>query len=236
MPKISALTSIIALCVGTGFGQVRVPMGHGVVGNNGPITAGSGIPIARHGVAPGFVGSSRRFHEGFRRVRPGFSAPFWFPGYYVGDYGYPYDYEVPPPEPAEAPQAASPAPAPVSQVKEEPLPAPVMLELHGSQWVKVSNFTAEAPQAANASAPVHAAAKEMPPAVLVFRDGHTEELTSYSIIGPVIYTKANYWTSGTWTRTIKIADLDLPATFQQNQQRGVKFELPSSPDEVMIRP
>jgi hypothetical protein len=78
--------------------------------------------------------------------------------------------------------------------------------------------------------------KELPPAILVYRDGHTEEINSYSIIGPVIYTKADYWTSGSWTRKIQIADLDLPATFKQNQDRGVKFDLPSNPDEVMIRP
>jgi len=35
---------------------------------------------------------------------------------------------------------------------------------------------------------------------------------------------------------IQIADLDLPATLKQNQDRGVRFELPSGPDEVMIRP
>jgi hypothetical protein len=81
-----------------------------------------------------------------------------------------------------------------------------------------------------------ATAKEMPPTVLVYRDGHTEELTSYSIIGNAIYAKADYWSSGLWTRTIQIADLDIPATLKQNQQRGVKFELPSGPGEVMIRP
>ena len=52
----------------------------------------------------------------------------------------------------------------------------------------------------------------------------------------MIYTKGDYWSSGNWTRKIQIADLDLPATLKQNQDRGVKFELPSGPDEVMIRP
>jgi hypothetical protein len=61
-------------------------------------------------------------------------------------------------------------------------------------------------------------------------------LSSYSIIGTLIYTKGDYWSSGNWTRKIQIADLDLPATLKQNQDRGVKFELPSGPDEVMIRP
>jgi hypothetical protein len=78
--------------------------------------------------------------------------------------------------------------------------------------------------------------KETPPAVLVYRDGHTEYVSSYSIIGPTIYTTADDETNGSWTRKIQVADLDIPATLKQNQQRGVKFDLPSGPNEVVIRP
>ena len=76
----------------------------------------------------------------------------------------------------------------------------------------------------------------MAPAVLIFRDGRREEITSYSIIGPVIYTKGDYWATGSWTRSIQVSDLDLPATFKENQERGVGFNLPSGPDEIVIRP
>ncbi|HEV2173684.1 MAG TPA: hypothetical protein VGR71_08960, partial [Nitrospira sp.] len=79
-------------------------------------------------------------------------------------------------------------------------------------------------------------AQELPPASLVYRDGHTEEVSSYSIIGTTLYTKSDYWTSGAWSRKIQIADLDVPATIQQNRDRGVKFDLPASPDEVILRP
>jgi len=122
-------------------------------------------------------------------------------------------------------------------VKNEPLPEPALLELRGTQWVRVTNF-GESSQIA-LSPTVQASTQrpvETPPAVLVYRDGHSEEVSSYSIIGSMIYTKADYWTAGAWTRTIQIADLDIPATLKRNQQRGVKFELPSGPDEVMIRP
>jgi len=163
-------------------------------------------------------------HRGFGR----FGLLYWpyvSPGYYP-DY-YESDYQAPPPPPAPEQPAAAP------QAKQETTPEPALLELQGSQWVKVNSFTMSAVPAPQVSA---ATAKEMPPAVLVYRDGHTEELTSYSIIGNAIYTKADYWSSGLWTRTIQIADLDVPATLKQNQQRGVKFELPSGPGEVMIRP
>jgi hypothetical protein len=113
----------------------------------------------------------------------------------------------------------------------------VLLELRGNQWVKVESFTsAPAAVPVNVFTQQQVAVHQSAPAVLVYRDGHSEELSSYSIIGPLIYTKDDYWSSGNWTRKIQIADLDLPATLKQNQDRGVKFELPSGPDEVMIRP
>jgi hypothetical protein len=51
-----------------------------------------------------------------------------------------------------------------------------------------------------------------------------------------MYSKADYWTSGSWTKKIQIADLDVPATMRINQERGVKFALPTSPNEVVMRP
>ena len=145
--------------------------------------------------------------------------------YFSDDYGpYEADYR---PEPA-------PPVVQVVQEKPEPLPDPVLLELRGNQWVKVGNFGEASQQVLNASAA--APAKQIPPAVLIYRDGHSEEVSSYSIIGRLMYTKSDYYSSGSWTRTIQLADLDLLATLKQNQQRGVKFDLPSGPDEVVIRP
>jgi hypothetical protein len=164
--------------------------------------------------------------------RPFGRTPFFFSGfpYYYPDYYGPDEPEYSRPEPA-------PQPTPLVQAKPEPLPDPVLLELRGNQWVRVTNFT-EPTQVAQGtgSQPQLKAQVETPPAVLVYRDGRTEEVSSYSIIGRVMYTKADYWSSGAWTRTIQIADLDIPATLKQNQQRGVKFDLPSGPDEVVIRP
>jgi hypothetical protein len=77
---------------------------------------------------------------------------------------------------------------------------------------------------------------KLPPTVLVFRDGHQEEMESYTIVGPVLYTRSDYWTTGSWTREIGIAQLDVPATVRLNQERGVKFNLPSGPHEIIVRP
>jgi hypothetical protein len=78
--------------------------------------------------------------------------------------------------------------------------------------------------------------RKLPPAVLVFRDGRTEEVSSYTIMSGTIYSRADYWTSGSWTRKIQIADLDVPATLKLNQGRGLNFVLPASPNEVIMRP
>jgi hypothetical protein len=74
------------------------------------------------------------------------------------------------------------------------------------------------------------------PAVLIFRDGRREEAGSYSIIGPVMYLSSNLWTDGSWAKKIQLADLDLPATFKLNHERGVRFVLPNGPNEVVTRP
>lgn len=178
--------------------------------------------------------AQNRMPAGFVRIAPAHvqhaRRPF-IPGY--GYYGVPYvysdyyeaDYVSPEPQPI---------PVPVMQVKTEPIPDPVLLELHGNEWVRVTNFNTASGPSASTAPPI--SAKPLPPAVLVFRDGHSEEVTSYSIIADSIHTKANYWSTGKWTRTIAVADLDLPATVRQNRERGIKFELPSSPDEIMVRP
>jgi hypothetical protein len=72
--------------------------------------------------------------------------------------------------------------------------------------------------------------------VLVFRDGRKEEVSSYTIMSGTIYSKADYWSSGSWTKKIQIADLDVPATLKLNQERGLKFELPAGPNEVVVSP
>jgi hypothetical protein len=78
--------------------------------------------------------------------------------------------------------------------------------------------------------------RELPPAVLVFRDGHREEVKSYTIIGESLFTKQNYWVSGSWSKKIDLASLDIPATLQLNQAQGSGFRLPSGPSEVIVRP
>jgi hypothetical protein len=71
--------------------------------------------------------------------------------------------------------------------------------------------------------------------VIVFRDGHEEEVAKYMIQGETLFTNADYWNTGSWTRKIPLSEVDIPASLKLNRDRGTKFNLPSGPNEVMIR-
>ncbi len=172
-------------------------------------------------------------------------------GYYPGGGFLPGPYYYPEDDSGYWPPAASPYPPyPVAVAPPAP-PAPpiepLLMEDRGGQWVRIPTGT-ELPTAAQAQAaaaqpssssasPAIAAPPvvKLPSAVIVFRDGHTEEVDKYMIRGNVLYTSADYWTTGAWTRKILVADLDVPATLKVNQQRGAKFDLPSGPGEIMVR-
>ena len=136
--------------------------------------------------------------------------------------------------------------------REEAKPAaPLLIELQGDRYVRRTDngsgtspaasqrdTVAEAKPAAgtivrSGSAPPHV---ELPPTLFVFRDGHREESSDYSIVTGVIYARGQYWTNGYWSKQIALSQLDLPATFKANQERGVLFRLPNAPNEVVTRP
>jgi hypothetical protein len=137
-----------------------------------------------------------------------------------------------------------------------PVPPPppadsLLLEFHDGQYVRIPTgrhlpslpelMPADSSQAPGMR-PGVASQKEaalpsraLPRAVLVFRDGHREEIERYVIQNNVIYANADYWSTGSWTRRIPTAQLDVPATLRLNQQRGGKFSLPSGPGEIAVR-
>jgi hypothetical protein len=127
-----------------------------------------------------------------------------------------------------------PAPTVTPRPEESHTPAkPLLLELHGERWVQVEQF-----QMTSNRDKLSVPSSEAIPmdTLLVFRDGRSETTSSYAVIGDSIFVQSNYWTSGSWTKKIAIADLDLAATMKANQQRGVTFKLPAGPNEVVLRP
>jgi len=59
------------------------------------------------------------------------------------------------------------------------------------------------------------------PTVLVFKDGHQLEVENYAIVGTTLYDL----TEG-HRRKVALGDLDLTATSQQNDDRGIDFHIP----------
>jgi hypothetical protein len=170
------------------------------------------------------------------------------PGYYgYGPYYYPdYGYGG-----SAAQYEESAAEAGPEQVYLQEAPAPpakpvesLVVERRGDRWVRLTSLgpsETPAPSSNSVSAvkepsppPSNSPAAPLPPAVLVFRDGHQEEAARYTIVGKTIHIRTDYWTTGAWTRTVQIADLDLPATFAANNSRGSRFSLPSRPTEVIL--
>lgn len=167
--------------------------------------------------------------------------------YFYSDYDSEPETNEAPPQTVEP----TPQPAPAVSVSKPGL----VLELQGDHWVRLTNYDelqsgdqssqralepGPKPSVVPAANPHPTQAIEpavaLPPAVLVFRDGHEEEIKKYTIVGATIYTTSDYWSSGSWTRKVQIVDLDVPATLKLNRERGAKFTLPSRPNEVMMRP
>ncbi len=124
----------------------------------------------------------------------------------------------------------------------EPKSEPLMIELQGNRYVRIvgqqsADRGVTAPSDyVEAGAGSRHATPELPPTVLIFRDGHREQVPEYAIVGSTIYASGDYWQSGHWTKNIQLSALNIPATMQANRDKGVKFTLPSAPNEVITRP
>jgi len=220
-----------ALCVSSVCAQGRATA---VFTGPGRTGMAFGTGAMRHGLAPipgRFPHAQRRRHF---YAYGGYGPYFYYPD---------YDYEDGPTEPPPPVRAAAPPVAPPENSK----PAEsVVVELRGDHWVRLTSTgpveiigkapSAGAPLGALSAFDNSPAASPLPAAVLVFRDGHREEAAKYTIVGGIIYLKADYWTTGSWTRKIRVTDLDVPATLTANNDRGAKFSLPSRPSEVILRP
>lgn len=115
-----------------------------------------------------------------------------------------------------------------------------LIELRGDRYVSLTSAKAD-----NASEPTMilknesaetSRARELPPVMLLFRDGHQEDIRDYTIADGVIYARGNFYRDGYWNKKIELSALDLPRTVKSNEARGVRFVLPTSPNEVITRP
>ncbi len=183
-----------------------------------------------------------RMHRGQHLYSNSLYGPGYYPYYDSEETG---DQNVEPPQRIILQSASPAAPAPAPTFAQSKPAEPLVMELRGDHWVRLTPFgpqevsNASTPRSGQDQLPVFTASPSekpaLPPAVLVFRDGHQEEAAQYTIIGKTISIKSDCWTTGSWTRTVQISALDLPATLQANQSRGSNFRLPSRPTEVILR-
>ncbi|MGA8274018.1 MAG: hypothetical protein WB919_20825 [Candidatus Sulfotelmatobacter sp.] len=129
---------------------------------------------------------------------------------------------------------------------------PLMIELQNGRYVRVNSAAADgdalplaSSNAGNSTRPVApqppliaaaSPAPVLPPVVLIFRDGHNEEVRDYTIADGILYARGDYYTDGYWTKKIGLSTLNLNQTLQANADRNIKFVLPASPNEVITRP
>jgi hypothetical protein len=196
-------------------------------------------------------------------VAPFGSLPFPFFGdtfnpddIYSG--GYPVASQPPPFLMDAVRQLAGSATNPMAQAMTSPsnhrpdANDPLMIELKNGRYVRVDSVAADGeaeplklpsdsrPDSRRSSAPAvkiaASPAQRLAPAILIFRDGHSEEVRDYTIADGVLYARGDYYTDGYWNKKIDLAGLNVAETEQANATRNVKFILPSSPNEVITRP
>ena len=185
----------------------------------------------------------RSFSNGPRIItgfnRPGFNRPFRYPYYghhhgfysnypwYGYGYGYPYygygypwwwydDYDNSNPNDYGSPDDsagyygddtgyAEQQQAEIDRLEDE------VNRLHQNREGRQASPTAQAQPASE----LHSVTE------LVFRDKHTEEVQNYAIVGQTFWIFDQQRTT-----KVPISALDVPATIEANNQRGVDFELP----------
>jgi hypothetical protein len=146
----------------------------------------------------------------------------------------------------DPPQFVVVQPAIPSETPPERKSEPLMIELQGNRYVRFGGRQQSAERGSSAppdyreaeagnSSPI-TPQLELPPTVLIFRDGHREEVPEYAIVGSNIYARGDDWQSGPWTKNIQLSALNISATVSANRDNGVAFRLPSAPNEVITRP
>lgn len=148
-------------------------------------------------------------------------------GYYYG-YGYGYPVYVPVPvEPEPVPEEQPEPPAvtvfenrPVTKLAPNPTPVQGTPSGEPSDSALSANETAGHHQMSPVS-------EEQIPMVLVFKDGHEQEIKNYAIVGDTLYDIGTFV-----AHKIKLGDLDLQQTIKKNEDRGVEFNLPAGAKPV----
>ncbi|MGH9522820.1 MAG: hypothetical protein ACRD3E_09840 [Terriglobales bacterium] len=193
------------------------------IGRRGGVRVGGGVSFGHSTRWSVAIGSRPRY-----RVR----------SYYRGSYGYPYaaypiyaaplyDYDSYDYAPV-APYVASPTYVVTTPQPYYPYSADEQVGLDTQmrqQQVGIYRPPAQPPldnaQPLTAPAPVSVPQPEQPLTVLVYRDGHRAEVHNYAIVGETLWIFSEQR-----AQKVPLADLNLDATRQANDERGIEFAAP----------
>ena len=139
-----------------------------------------------------------------------YATPYYIP---LDGYGYGYDYVGGPgPDLYSGPPVGSNDPV-----------LHIVVEQPGARYPSSDTDRAQAPplelQPQREQSAVREA-KPNEPSVLVFRDGHKQEVSNYAIMGQTVYVFDKR------TQKVALADLDVAATVKANDDRGLEFKIP----------
>src|SRR5581483_4407622 len=162
---------------------------------------------------PLFGSNTGRPPNGHHHPRNGTLPWGWGVGYYPVPYAY-YDQDD---------EAAS------DQVQEQYNGGPTIFDRRGPGTVpRPAESASRESDSDNVDRPIEESATassepaaDQPDTVLVFKDGHLQDVANYAIVGDTLYDL-----SGGRSRKIPLATLDLDATTKQNDERGIDFQVP----------
>ena len=142
----------------------------------------------------------------------GYAVPYYYvypsddSDYYGSGGGGPYLYSGPP-------QGQAPSAPPAEQTLH------ILIDSAPQKAAPVDEIAEQQPQRVSPAIPEP---KPGVPTLLVFRDGHKQQVTNYAIMGQTLYVFDNR------TKKIALADLDVPATIKANDDQGVEFQVPKA--------
>jgi hypothetical protein len=156
------------------------------------------------------------FRNGFRNCigipcRGGYGWPWWYGGYFDPwlwwdqDYNYDQDYQ----------QNLAQA----QQMNEDSLEEQQMRQQEQADGDQ--DAYARPPAGRSNAGDDRPGASIIPATVLVFRDQHKQEVENYAIVGNALWAFAPHN-----TQRIPLSELDLTATAEANDDRGVSFRIP----------
>jgi hypothetical protein len=204
----------------TSFGFGGHPGFHGVPASVTSLDFGArnnfrGVP--GHVTSFGF-GARNGFHERpFAHGRHHIRRPFvvyspYYSGYAYAPYAYPYDYD------GEEYNDSADSQAPPSDYRDDYRNNDDRRVLDQDYRAELNRPTEQSSSSERSPEPIVA----QPSTLLIFKDGHQQEVSNYAIVGGTLYDL-----SDGRSKKVQLTDLDLSATVKENDERGVEFQVPA---------